>query len=110
MGLLERKQQQRRDKLASPDNPYELEKEVIVKTYEHDAFLQQVIGLKSAEKKHIAIIGEAGAGKTTLLSKVAEYLKDETEYLPIWISLASLQEETLENYLLNIGSNQALPY
>ncbi len=102
LGLLERKQQQRRDKTSSPNNPYELEKEVIVKTYEHDAFLQEVIGLQSAEnKKHIGIIGEAGAGKTTLLIKVAEYLKNETEYLPVWISLADLQGETLENYLLD---------
>ncbi len=102
LGLLERKQQQRRDKASSPDNPYNLEQEVIVKTYEHDAFLQEVIGLQSTEnKKHIGIIGEAGAGKTTLLSKVAEYLKNETEYLPVWISLASLQGETLENYLLD---------
>ena len=102
LGLLERKQQQRRDKASSPQNPYNLEQEVIVKTYEHDAFLQEVIGLQSTEnKKHIGIIGEAGAGKTTLLSKVAEYLKDETEYLPVWISLANLQGETLENYLLD---------
>lgn len=103
LGLLERKEQQRRGKLASPNNPYELEEEVIVKTYEHDAFLKEVISSNSAEKKHIAIIGEAGAGKTTLLSKVAEFIKDETEFLPIWISLASLQgeTETLENYLLN---------
>ncbi|MGB3639087.1 MAG: NACHT domain-containing protein, partial [Rivularia sp. (in: cyanobacteria)] len=102
LGLVERKQQQRRDKLSSPQNPYNLEQEVIVKTYEHDAFLQEVIGLQSTEnKKHIGIIGEAGAGKTTLLSKVAEYLKNETEYLPVWISLASLQGETLENYLLD---------
>ena len=101
LGLLERKQQQRRDKHSAPENPYELEKEVIVKTYEHDAFLQEVIGEQSTEKKkHIGIIGEAGAGKTTLLSKVAKYLKDETAYLPIWISLANLQGETLENYLL----------
>ena len=101
LGLLERKQQQRRDKASSPQNPYNLEQEVIVKTYEHDAFLQEVIGLQSTEnKKHIGIIGEAGAGKTTLLSKVAEYLKDETEYLPIWISLASLEGETLDKYLL----------
>lgn len=101
LGLVERKQQQRRDKDSSPNNPYELEKEVIVKTYEHDAFLKEVIGVQSTEKKkHIGITGEAGAGKTTLLSKVAEYLKDETEYLPIWISLANLQGETLENYLL----------
>ncbi len=102
LGLLERKQQQRRDKTSSPQNPYNLEQEVIVKTYEHDAFLQEVIGLQSTEnKKHIGIIGEAGAGKTTLLIKVAEYLKNETEYLPVWISLASLQGETLENYLLD---------
>ncbi|MGB7375442.1 MAG: NACHT domain-containing protein, partial [Rivularia sp. (in: cyanobacteria)] len=102
LGLVERKQQQRRDKHSSPNNPYELEKEVIVKTYEHDAFLKEVIGIQSTEnKKHIGIIGEAGAGKTTLLSKVAEYLKNETEYLPVWISLASLQGETLENYLLD---------
>ncbi|MDJ0634393.1 MAG: NACHT domain-containing protein, partial [Xenococcaceae cyanobacterium MO_188.B29] len=102
LGLVKRKQQQRRDKHSAPENPYELEKEVIVKTYEHDAFLREVIGEDSTEKKkHIGIIGEAGAGKTTLLSKVAEYLKDKTAYLPIWISLASLEGETLENYLLD---------
>ena len=47
----------------------------------------------------VAIIGEPGAGKTTCLQKIAAELLDR-ELLPIWISLADLQGETLEQYLL----------
>ncbi len=47
----------------------------------------------------IGIIGEPGSGKTTCLQKLAAGLLD-LQLLPIWISLADLQGETLENYLL----------
>ncbi|AFZ27768.1 putative NTPase (NACHT family) [Cylindrospermum stagnale PCC 7417] len=108
LGLVERKQQQRRGEQEQA-NPYALEKEVIVKTYEHDDFLQQVIGQKPAgNHKHIAIIGEPGAGKTTLLTKIASFIKDKTEDLPIFISLANLQGKTIENYLLKIWLPQAM--
>ncbi|OCQ98805.1 hypothetical protein BCD64_22380 [Nostoc sp. MBR 210] len=103
LGLVERKQQQRRqlDELRDRAQVYELTQEVIVKTYEHDAFLQEVITQQpSGNNKHIAIIGEPGAGKTTLLSTIASFLQDNTQDLPICISLANLQGKTIEEYLL----------
>ncbi|BAZ29342.1 hypothetical protein NIES4074_17850 [Cylindrospermum sp. NIES-4074] len=109
--LVERKQQQRRGEHEQREleNVYALEKEVIVKTYEHGDFLQQVIGQKPAgNHKHIAIIGEPGAGKTTLLTNIASFIKDKTEDLPIFVSLANLQGKTIENYLLKIWLPQAM--
>ncbi|MBE9004043.1 HEAT repeat domain-containing protein [Fortiea sp. LEGE XX443] len=104
LGLVERKQQQRRqlDEQRDRENVYELTQEVIVKNYEHDTFLQEVITPQpSGNNKHIAIIGEPGAGKTTLLSTIASFInKDNTQDLPIFISLANLQERTIEEYLL----------
>jgi hypothetical protein len=51
------------------------------------------------EPNRIAIIGEPGAGKTTCLQKLAAGLLEQ-QLLPIWISLADLQGETLADYLL----------
>ncbi|BAY23650.1 hypothetical protein NIES2100_34420 [Calothrix sp. NIES-2100] len=101
LGLLERKQQQRRNENVDREEVYKLEKEVISKTYQHDEFLQQVITQRSTGKnKHAAIVGEPGAGKTTLLSAIASHIKDNTQNLPIFISLGSLQGMSLEDYLL----------
>lgn len=57
-------------------------------------------------KQRIAIVGEPGAGKTTLLQQIATWLIEQNA-LPIWISLADLQGETLEQYLLNTWLKQA---
>ncbi|MBD0386775.1 MAG: NACHT domain-containing protein [Nostoc sp. C3-bin3] len=101
LGLVERKQQQRRDENVERGQVYQLEKEVITKTYEHKDFLEEVISQSRARKnKHVAIVGEPGAGKTTLLSAIASHIKDNTQHLPIFISLGSLQGMTLEDYLL----------
>ncbi|TAF05457.1 MAG: NACHT domain-containing protein [Nostocales cyanobacterium] len=101
LGLVERKQQQRRDEDVDRRDVYQLEKEVIAKIYEHNDFLEQVINQNPTGKnKHIAIVGEPGAGKTTLLSAVASYIKQENKELPIFISLGSLEKMTLEKYLL----------
>lgn len=53
----------------------------------------------NAEPNRIGIIGEPGSGKTTCLQKLAAGLLDR-QLVPIWISLADLQGESLENYLL----------
>ncbi|MEM9568932.1 MAG: signal transduction protein, partial [Cyanobacteria bacterium P01_E01_bin.34] len=47
----------------------------------------------------IAIVGEPGAGKTTSLQQVAIALLQTPEALPIWISLADLDKQSLEIYL-----------
>ena len=85
--------------------------------FEHEQFLLDI--LKDGKGKHngkrIAIIGEPGAGKTTLLRKIAFWVQENTEILPISISLADLPEtnskqEFLEQYLLDKWLKAALPY
>lgn len=63
-----------------------------------ELFLQQLLTCEVTQR--IAIIGEPGSGKTTALQRIANELL-EYNFLPIWISLADLQGETLEQYLLN---------
>ncbi|NMG20984.1 NACHT domain-containing protein [Brasilonema bromeliae] len=104
LGLVERKQQSRRgvDENCQLNEVYGVEKEAIAQIYQHDEFLQQVIEqTPTGKNKHVAIIGEPGAGKTTLLGAIASFIKSQTENFPIFISLASLEKRTLEEYLLN---------
>lgn len=109
LGLLKRKQQQRRDENVEPNRVYELDKDAIAKTYQHKDFLPEVIGnSNSRENRNIAIIGEPGAGKTTLLSAIASYIQSETQQFPICISLASLEGKSLEHYLVNTWLPKAL--
>ena len=112
LGLVERKQQQRRS--ASNDlereEVYQLSKEVITKEYEHDAFLNEVIGVKSTDNKHVAIVGEPGAGKTTLLKNIADWIYEKEKGLSIFISLANLQKKSLEDYLLEVWLEEALKF
>jgi HEAT repeat protein/energy-coupling factor transporter ATP-binding protein EcfA2/transcriptional regulator with XRE-family HTH domain len=109
LGLVERKQQQRRDGNIELDRLYQLDGEVIAKTYQHEEFLTEVIGQSQARKnKHIAIVGEPGAGKTTLLGAIASFIQSNTEDLPICIALASLQGRTLEDYLLKTWLPEAM--
>jgi HEAT repeat protein len=112
LGLVERKEQPRRniDDKAEMAAVYQLEKEVISHIYEHDEFLQQVIGKTSTGRNnHVAIIGEPGAGKTTLLGTVASFvLKANPSDLAIFISLASLQGRTLEDYVLKTWLVEAM--
>ena len=68
---------------------------------EYQEFLAKV--LKSNQSNKIAVIGEAGAGKTTLLQKIAFWILENTDYLPIWIPLGNLPTPapSLKDYLLN---------
>ncbi|MBD2017582.1 NACHT domain-containing protein [Microcoleus sp. FACHB-53] len=114
LGLVDRKQQSRRSSdFSLPAEQgsgfFQLEKEEIIKTYEHDEFLEQVIKQRQRKKsngKRIAIIGEPGAGKTTLLEAIA--FSPKTPGFPIWISLGSLGEKSLEEYLCQKWLKDAL--
>ncbi|WP_254563677.1 HEAT repeat domain-containing protein [Oscillatoria sp. HE19RPO] len=79
--------------------------------FEHDQFLQDILGKGEGKTKgrQIAIIGEPGAGKTTLLQKIAFWILEERSDLPIWISLADLQGRGLCDYLLETWLKQAIP-
>src|SRR6476469_2436000 len=101
LGLIERKQQQRRSGNVPMELVHQLEPEVVTRIYEHDEFMTDVIGQKPTGKnKHIAIVGEPGAGKTTLLDKIATHIQENDRDLPICIALASLQRKTLKDYIL----------
>ncbi|WP_445241375.1 NACHT domain-containing protein [Microcoleus vaginatus] len=101
LGLIERKQQQRRSGNVPMELLHQLEPEVVTRIYEHDEFMTDVIGQNPTGKnKHIAIVGEPGAGKTTLLDKIATHIHENNQDLPICIALASLQGKTLKDYIL----------
>jgi signal recognition particle GTPase len=109
LGLVERKQQQRRSGNVELAQVYQLAQEVVAKTYQHDEFLTEVIGQRQTRKnKNIAIVGEPGAGKTTLLGAIASFIQSNTEDLPICITLASLQGRTIEDYLLKTWLSEAM--
>ena len=134
LGLVERKQQQRR----SGDVPREevcqvTEKEVITKEYDNNEFLQEVIAAQ--QSRRLAIIGEPGAGKTTLLQATADWIfntnkaednpKSDPPFspfnkgglqnskslgLPICIPLGALQGKSLKDYLLQNWLEAALRF
>jgi signal recognition particle GTPase len=88
LALVERKQTEKR---SEDDNParsqlYKPDYEETQKL-EYEDFLTKV--LKSEQSKKIAIIGEPGAGKTTLLQRIAFWILENTDDLPIWIPLGN---------------------
>lgn len=102
LGLIERKQRHRETDRSSVGLPVE-EGDEPEDTLTLEDFFEC---LRSPENHRVAIVGEPGAGKTTLLQKIAFWLLEQGA-LPIWISLADLQGETLENYLLQDWLKQA---
>jgi len=63
--------------------------------------------LEEGQKKRIAIIGEPGGGKTTQLLTIGKKLLEEGNNV-IFISLADLKDQSLEDYLLEAWLKNAL--
>jgi HEAT repeat protein len=110
LALVERKQP---DKRSGDDNPersqlYKPDYEETQKL-EYEEFLATV--LKASPSNKIAIIGEPGAGKTTLLQRIAFWILDNTDNLPIWIRLGNLPTPApkLKDYLLHNWLEDAIP-
>ena len=97
LGLVERKQRKKSSQdEGSPEKGSELYREKLI-PIENDKFFEQI----RYKTKPIAIIGEPGAGKTTLLQKIADWiLKEDTDSVPIWISLSEMGTKSLTDYLL----------
>ncbi|WGK59378.1 hypothetical protein [Pantoea sp. SS70] len=59
---------------------------------------------------HILIIDNAGMGKSTLLKKMVTDTVDFTDYIPIYVELRTLKDESIKDQLLSIiglsGNNQ----
>ena len=108
LGLVERKQQQRRRGDVPLEEVYQLTEEVITKEYDNDQFLTEVI--EPGKSKRIAIVGEPGAGKTTLQEKIAVWIQENNKGLPICIPLGGLQGKSIEDYLLQIWLKAALRF
>jgi HEAT repeat protein/energy-coupling factor transporter ATP-binding protein EcfA2 len=111
LGLIERKKPSKPQGDISPERGSELYKETeITKTFEHDAFLKEVLKQKNTPKskgKRIAIIGEPGAGKTTLLQQIADWVSREIhQSIVIWVSLADLRGQELKSYLFETWLTQ----
>nr|WP_322681782.1 HEAT repeat domain-containing protein [Nostoc sp. DedQUE03]MDZ7977279.1 HEAT repeat domain-containing protein [Nostoc sp. DedQUE03] len=111
LGLVERKKPSKPQGDISPEQGSKQSKErEITKTFEHDAFLEQVLKQKNTPKsqgKRIAIIGEPGAGKTTLLQQIANWVSREIQQsIVIWVSLADLREKELKSYLFETWLTQ----
>lgn len=105
LGLVERKRLSRRQNNVLPEYGSQLYEEIeIAQEFEHKTFLKEVLYQGKSPRSagcRIAIIGEPGAGKTTLLQKIARWAsKKLDEAIIIWISLADLQNNPLEDYLL----------
>ena len=94
LGVVERR-------ARSQEEDYESEASV----YEPAELLKRLQA--SADPVRVAIVGEPGAGKTTLLQQLALSLLQTPEALPIWISLAELEGESLETYLTQTWLRQA---
>ena len=111
LGLVERKKPSKRQGDISPEQGSELYKETeITKTFEHDAFLEEVLKQQKTPKskgKRITIIGEPGAGKTTLLQQIADWVSREIyQSIVIWVSLADLRQKELKSYLFETWLTQ----
>ncbi|HEY9627813.1 MAG TPA: NACHT domain-containing protein [Coleofasciculaceae cyanobacterium] len=104
LGLIERKQRNRQETHRISEKNSRLDE--LEEPESHLSLEEFFDRLQSAEKQRVAIVGEPGAGKTTLLQKIAAWLLEQ-QALPIWVSLADLQGETLENYLLQDWLKQA---
>jgi energy-coupling factor transporter ATP-binding protein EcfA2 len=98
LALLQRKKIERHQENISPEfgsqllQPSEYEEN---QRFDHDDFLEKVLkkGVGRTQGKRIALIGEPGAGKTTLLQSIAFWILENNLGLPIWISLADLQQQ-----------------
>ncbi|HIK57114.1 MAG TPA: trypsin-like peptidase domain-containing protein [Synechococcales cyanobacterium M55_K2018_004] len=81
------------------------ERQETITPISYDDFFRRVLAQRQSPKsqgKRLAIIGEAGAGKTVQLLKIADWVLNATEDLPIWISLEALGEKSLREYVFDI--------
>ncbi|MEG4344515.1 HEAT repeat domain-containing protein [Microcoleus sp. A003_D6] len=96
LGLIERQQKpQRRDDFSPQTGSQAYQEAEKLIPFSYDEFCEKVLANSDSPKskgKRLAVIGEPGAGKTTQLLKICDRILAETEYLPVWISLAEVKK------------------
>ncbi len=102
LGVVERQERTKRNKDdGAPDRGSELYEEKVT-PITHKEFFEDVLlrgNTRYSKGKRIAVIGEAGAGKTTQLQKIGSWLLEESDDIPVWISLTDLGAKSLREYL-----------
>ena len=102
LGVVERKEKtKRKEEDGTPDRGSELYEEKVI-PITHKDFFEDVLlrgNTTYSNGKRIAVIGEAGAGKTTQLQKIGSWLLEESDDIPVWISLTDLGAKSLREYL-----------
>jgi len=105
LGLIERKPDAQRRPFENasppeespfnkPDDQYE-----VVREYEHKEFFDEVLKQKSSSRsqgKRLAIVGDPGGGKTTLLQRIAYWVLEEEQGLPIWVPLGDVNKNWVQ--------------
>ena len=96
LGLIERQQKpQPRDDFSPQTGSQAYQEAEKLTPLSYDEFCEKVLANSDSPKskgKRLAVIGEPGAGKTTQLLKIGDRILAETEYLPVWISLAEVKK------------------
>ena len=108
LGLVERRRRAGDKPQPPPESDSsddDLEDAEISQVFQPSQFLGR---LRQDDHRRVAIVGEPGAGKTTLLQRIATGLLETSDALPIWISLADLADQSLEDYLLQDWLKTAL--
>ena len=105
LGLIERKpdaQRRPRENASPPEespfNKPDAQYEVVEK-YEGEEFFDKVLKHKSSSKsqgERLAIVGDPGGGKTTLLQKIAYWVLEKEQGLPIWVPLGGVNENWVQ--------------
>ncbi len=118
LGLIERQQKpQRRDDFSPQTGSQAYQEAEKLTPLSYDEFCEKVLANSDSPKskgKRLAVIGEPGAGKTTQLLKIGDRILAETEYLPVWISLAEVKKPLcqylIEDWLrIAVGKLDAAP-
>ncbi|EAZ89928.1 HEAT repeat domain-containing protein [Crocosphaera chwakensis] len=66
-----------------------------------ESLFEYICDLDKKQRKigNIAIVGESGTGKSLYLQKIAHWMLDKTDFIPIWLSVEQLTNLSLETYL-----------
>jgi HEAT repeat protein/ABC-type dipeptide/oligopeptide/nickel transport system ATPase subunit len=87
--------------LAANELSYSLTEDSIARIFQQEEFFEQVLagGKSRTQGRKLVIVGKSGTGKTLLLQKIAEWVLEKTEDVPIWISASQLGTSLFDRYL-----------
>jgi HEAT repeat protein len=82
-------------------NKSQRKKVEITQRYTQEEFFAQILQQQKSKSKgrRLAILGLSGTGKTILLHHIASWILENTEDIPIWISLSDVGQLSLREYL-----------